>query len=54
MREAVRFAHPNLQQGYDIVWIARNAIIEQHYSDIQRIVLHLCERAGIKAEELNP
>lgn len=53
MREAVRLLHPALKQGYDMVWIARSAITVQHFSDIQRIVLHLSERAGIKAEERN-
>ena len=53
IREAVRLLHPALQQGYDLVWIARDAIVAQQFSEIERIVLHLCERAGIKTEDNN-
>jgi len=47
LREAVRLLHPQLSPGYDLVWIARDAIVGKPYQDISRTVNELCERAGL-------
>lgn len=49
MREAVRLLHPHLEQGYDMVIIARSAIMGKPFQEIQRIVIQLCERANLKS-----
>jgi ribonuclease P protein component len=50
-REVVRLLHPQLQVGYDIVLVARRAIVEQPLSSIQRIVEDLCRQAGLMVAE---
>ncbi|MCI0708637.1 MAG: ribonuclease P protein component, partial [Chloroflexi bacterium] len=45
LREAVRLQHPHLQQGYDIVIIARMPLMGQRFDTIQRIVYDLCAKA---------
>lgn len=47
LRECVRLLHPQLATGYDLVWIARDGIVEKPYQDISRTVTELCERAGL-------
>jgi len=47
VREAVRLLHPHLSPGYDLVWIARDAIVGKPYQEISRTVNELCERAGL-------
>ena len=39
--------HPALRQGYDIVVIARQSMIEQPFSDLQRILRELFTRAKL-------
>ncbi len=39
--------HPALRQGYDIVVIARRSMIEQPFSDLQRILGELFKRAKL-------
>jgi len=51
LRECVRLLHPHLVTGYDLVWIARDSIVEQPYQDIFRTVTELCERAGLLTED---
>lgn len=51
MREAVRLQHPQLQQGYDVVFIARPAAVGQPFQEIQRIVSELAHRAGLAIKD---
>ena len=50
LREAVRLLHPHLQVGFDVVIVARQAIVEEPFSTIQRIVEELCRQAGLLVE----
>lgn len=50
MKEAVRLLHPQLQQGYNVLFIARDALVGQPFHAIQRILNDLCERAGLKQQ----
>jgi ribonuclease P protein component len=54
LKEALRLLHPRLKQGYDLVLIARPAITGQSFAAIQRIVLMLCEQAGLVGEDTTP
>jgi ribonuclease P protein component len=47
MREVVRELHPQLKPGFDIVIIARSALVEQPFSVLQRTVIELFRQAGI-------
>ncbi len=47
MREAVRLYHPRLRPGFDVVLVARQPIIEETFTAIQRIVKELLERANV-------
>jgi len=47
LREAVRLLHPQLKQGYDIVLIARPAVVGQPFRKVQRIVYELSRRAEL-------
>lgn len=47
MREAVRLQHINMQQGYDIVFIARPAIVGKPFHYVQRITYDLSRRATL-------
>jgi ribonuclease P protein component len=47
LREATRLLHPHLQVGYDVVIVARQAIVEEPYATVQRIVEELCRQAGL-------
>ena len=47
LREAVRLLHPHLQVGYDVVIVGRQAIVEEPFSTVQRIVEELCRQAGL-------
>jgi ribonuclease P protein component len=49
MREATRLLHPRLSIGFDVVLIARGALVEQPFVNVQRIVDQLCHRAGLVA-----
>ena len=51
MREALRRFHPQLTSGFDLVFIARAAIVEQPFAHVQRIVDELCSRAGLVGKE---
>lgn len=52
LREAVRLLHPHLTPGYDLVFIARGAILEQPFIHVQRTVDELCNRAGLVGKEM--
>lgn len=51
LREAVRLHHPQVKPGYDMVFIARPAIVGKPFDYIQRIVYELSRRAGILNKE---
>jgi len=52
LREAVRQAHPGLQEGYDMVFIARGAIAGQPFVSVQDAVVTLLRRAGLWDDQL--
>jgi ribonuclease P protein component len=47
LREAIRLLHPRLQVGYDMVLVARHAVVQEPFTTIQRIVEQLCGQAGL-------
>lgn len=51
LREAVRHLHPRLKPGYDVVIIARHAILGQPYAAIQRILMKVLVQAGLVVED---
>ena len=47
MREAFRLIAPELKTGYDFVFVARSAINEKKYSDVEAAMINLFKKAGI-------
>lgn len=47
LREAIRLLHPRLQVGYDVVLVARQAVVQEPFTTVQRIVEELCRQAGL-------
>ena len=47
LREALRSLHPQLRHGYDVVVVARPAIVGQPYAVVQRIIEGLAQQAGL-------
>ena len=47
LRSALRTLHPTLAVGHDLIWIARNEIVGQPYSDIMDAVRELCRTARL-------
>jgi ribonuclease P protein component len=47
LREAVRLLHPRLQVGYDMVLVARKAVVQEPFTTIQRIVEEVYRQAGL-------
>jgi ribonuclease P protein component len=54
IKETLRLLHPRLKQGYDLVLIARPAVVGQSFAAIQRIILKLCEQADLVGEDTTP
>lgn len=54
LREVVRAFHPQLQPGYDVALIARSALVQQPFAEVQRSVRVCLERAGIIGVESKP
>ncbi len=54
LREAIRQAHPTLTPGMDIVIIARQPIVAQPFSVVQRTVHELVTQAGLVEGEPTP
>jgi ribonuclease P protein component len=54
LREAVRQLHPDLQSGFDIVFIARSNLVGQPFAPVKRTIQELCYRAGIVVEKDAP
>jgi ribonuclease P protein component len=52
LREAVRACHPQLRQGYDIVFVARAALAQQPYSEVLRHVTNLLEQTGLLKRDI--
>lgn len=50
LREAIYQIHPLLNQGYDIVIIARPSIVEQPFEEFLRICNKLCYKASLVEE----
>lgn len=51
LREAVRSFQPRLAAGYDLVFVARQSLVEQPFDAVQRIVEELCRKAGLVLTE---
>lgn len=51
MREAVRLSIPRLKPGFDMTFIARNEIVDQPYSNVQRALEDTFKRAKLWQEE---
>lgn len=47
LREVLRRANPRLRAGYDIVFIARNALLEQPYNRVDQALGELFRRANL-------
>ena len=47
MREAVRALHPQVQVGYDMVIVARAAVVGQPFIDVTRTISELFRKAGV-------
>jgi ribonuclease P protein component len=53
LREVVRLASPKLRQGFDVVFIARNEILDQPYSEVKEVLDQLFRRADL-LERIEP
>ncbi len=51
MREAVRQAWDLVQPGWDLVWIARPALIEAEFTQVQAACARLLRRAGVLRQQ---
>lgn len=51
LREAVRVIHPRLREGYDVVIIARRALVGQPFAVIVRTIQELARQSGLMQEE---
>lgn len=54
LRECVRTLLPRLKPGYDVVMIARVAVVGQTYHDLFEVVTALSRRAGLLLDQPNP
>ncbi len=51
LREAIRPQISNIQPGYDLVLVARHAVVVSNFKDLQFAVQQLLERANLMAGE---
>jgi ribonuclease P protein component len=51
LREAIHNLHPHLQTHYDVVVVARRAVVGQPYADVLRIVHDLANEAGLVEQD---
>lgn len=51
LREAVRYYHPQLHQGYDVVFVAKAKLAQQPYAEVLRHVAWLFEQTGLLARD---
>lgn len=47
LREAVRQLHPQLNPGFDVVIVARRAVVGQHFLSVSRTLYELVQQAGL-------
>ena len=47
MREVFRHKQAELRTGYDVVWVARKALVNSEIAVYQKIFLRLAKKAGI-------
>jgi ribonuclease P protein component len=47
LSEAVRLAWALVEPGWDMVWIARPAIVKADFAEMQAACVRLLQRAGI-------
>jgi len=45
--ESYRLNRKNLKNGYDLVFVARNAIKGKRYNEVESSVINLLKRAGL-------
>lgn len=51
--ESYRLNCSDLSKGYDFVFVARGAIKDKSYSEVESAVMHLFNKAGLKNENIN-
>ena len=54
LREIVRLSAPRLKPGFDITFVARNAVVGQPYSKVMAALDELFRRANLWQEEVEP
>ncbi len=47
LREAIHSLHPHLRTSYDVVVVARKAVVEQPFAEVVRIVRELADKAEL-------
>jgi ribonuclease P protein component len=47
LREAFRIVHPRIVPGWDIVAIARPALLNASWDDLQQVILSKLDQAGL-------
>jgi ribonuclease P protein component len=48
MKESYRELETNLERGYDIIWIARNTIVNLKCADVKKSMEAAIRKSGIK------
>lgn len=51
LREAVRYHHPQLRQGYDVVFVAKAKLVQQPYQEVLRHVTWLFKQTGLLSKD---
>jgi ribonuclease P protein component len=51
LREVIRYHHPHLHTGFDLVLVARKAIVGQPFHHLSRIVYDLTQQAGLTKQD---
>jgi len=47
LREAIHNLHPHLRTSYDVVIVARKAVVGQPFAEVVRIVRELADKAAL-------
>jgi ribonuclease P protein component len=50
MKESYRALEKNLEKGYDLIWIARNTIVDLKCADVKKSMEAALKKSGIKSE----
>jgi len=53
LRAVVRDAHPHVVPGYDLAFIARDAIVGQSYQSVQAAVVSSLRRSKLWREDIS-